>query len=169
MPVLSDDAATFLREYADCPTPGEAATRHAALTSRACVCSYCGVGCSYTVLAVDHGVDRVTPISPLGLCVKGKTSLLTGGDAERKDRLARRNIPDDRIRVPMLRGHDGKMHEVSWDEALDRAAWLFLHAREWVSPESVAIYGNGQKTMEAIWMASLPVKSNSPKIGYRMV
>ena len=55
----------------------------------------------------------------------------------------------------MIRGHDGRMREVSWDEALDRAAWLFLHAREWVGPEAVAVYGNGQKTIESIFMASL--------------
>jgi anaerobic selenocysteine-containing dehydrogenase/Fe-S cluster biogenesis protein NfuA len=69
--------------------------------------------------------------------------------------MKKRGLEDDRIRVPMLRGHDGKMKEVSWDEALDRAAWLFLHAREWVGPEAVAIYGNGQKTIEDIWLASL--------------
>jgi ferredoxin-nitrate reductase len=155
----------FLRQFACDPAlraHPHSRARHAALTSRASVCSYCGVGCSYTVQIDEKGVDRLTPLSPLGLCVKGKTSLLTGGDAERRDRLARRGIPDDRIRVPMLRGHDGRMHEVSWDEALDRAAWLFLHAREWVSPEAVAIYGNGQKTMEAIWIASLY------KLGFRL-
>lgn len=129
--------------------------RHEQLLAQSSVCSYCGVGCSYTVETDNRGNRRVHPLSTLGLCVKGKTSLITGGDAERAERLAKRDIPDDRIRVPMMRGHDGKMHEVSWDEALDRAAWLFLHAREWVGPEAVAVYGNGQKTMEAIWMASL--------------
>jgi anaerobic selenocysteine-containing dehydrogenase len=140
------EPAQFLRQYAvDAIARNDASAqaRHRALTARASVCSYCGVGCPYTVQTDHAGIDRVTPISPLGLCVKGKTSLLTGGDAERRDRLARRGIADDRIRVPMLRGHDGLMHEVSWEEALDRAAWLFLHAREWVSPEAVAIYGNG--------------------------
>ena len=148
----------FLRQFAVDPalrTDPLARSRHAALTAHASVCSYCGVGCSYTVQTDEKGVDRVSPLSPLGLCVKGKTSLLTGGDVQRRERLEQRGIPDDRIRVPMLRGHDGRMHEVSWEEALDRAAWLFLHAREWVSPEAVAIYGNGQKTMETIWMASL--------------
>jgi assimilatory nitrate reductase catalytic subunit len=158
-PVSRDlEQAHFLRQYAIDPvlrSDPSSRARHAALIERASVCSYCGVGCPYTVQADEGGIDRVTPISALGLCVKGKTSLLTGGDAERRDRLARRGIADDRIRVPMLRGHDGLMHEVTWEEALDRAAWLFLHAREWVSPEAVAIYGNGQKTMEAIWMASL--------------
>ena len=129
--------------------------RHAALLARSSVCSYCGVGCPYTVETDARGQDKVHPLSPLGLCVKGKTSLLTGSDKERPTRLARRGIADDRIRAPMIRGHDGRMKEVSWDEALDRAAWLFLHVREWVGPDGCAIYGNGQKTIEAIWMASL--------------
>ncbi len=129
--------------------------RDNAIRAKSSVCSYCGVGCPYTVETDSRGAEKVEPLSDLGLCVKGKTSLMTGGDAERVKRLARRGIADDRIRAPMLRGHDGKMKEVSWDEALDRAAWLFLHAREWVGPDAVAIYGNGQKTIEAIWMASL--------------
>ena len=129
--------------------------RDTALRANSSVCSYCGVGCPYTVETDAQGGEKILPLSDLGLCVKGKTSLMTGSDSERVKRLARRGIADDRIRAPMLRGHDGKMREVSWDEALDRAAWLFLHAREWVGPDAVAIYGNGQKTIEAIWMASL--------------
>ncbi|MFK7859536.1 MAG: molybdopterin-dependent oxidoreductase [Granulosicoccus sp.] len=129
--------------------------RHEQLLAQSSVCSFCGVGCPYTVETDPRGNRRVYPLSTLGLCVKGKTSLITGGDTERAERLAKRGLPDDRIRTPMMRGHDGNMHEVSWDAALDRAAWLFLHAREWVGPEAVAVYGNGQKTMEAIWMASL--------------
>jgi anaerobic selenocysteine-containing dehydrogenase len=129
--------------------------RHDSLLNHSSVCSYCGVGCPYTVEDDARGIPRVEPLSPLGLCVKGQTSLLTGGDRERAERLAKRGLADDRIRVPMIRGFDGKMRQVSWDEALDRAAWLFLHAREWVGPEAVAVYGNGQKTLEAIWIASL--------------
>jgi len=128
---------------------------HDAITRNASVCSYCGVGCPYTVLPDASGQRDIVPLSPLGLCVKGRTSLLTGGDEERARRLVRRGLADDRIRAPMIRGHDGRMKVVSWEEALDRAAWLFLHAREWVGPEAVAIYGNGQKTIEAIWMACL--------------
>lgn len=141
-------------------TPGllddpELAARHAGILENSSVCSYCGVGCPYTVEPDARGRRRIVPLSPLGLCVKGQTSLDTGGDTRRRDRLARRGLPDDRIRAPMLRGHDGKMKEVSWEQALDRAAWLFLHAREWVGPEAVAIYGNGQKTLESIWLACL--------------
>src|SRR6266576_761109 len=85
------EQVAFLRRFAVDPAlraDPPAHARHASLTDRSSVCSYCGVGCSYTVQADDKGVDRVTPLSPLGLCVKGKTSLLTGGDSERRDRLA---------------------------------------------------------------------------------
>lgn len=142
-------------EFLDHGETSEAASAREAALGKTSVCSYCGVGCPYTVVTDKKGVDRIEPLSPLGLCVKGKTSLMTGGDAERVEKLARRGIEDDRIRAPMIRGHDGKMKVVSWEEALDRAAWLFLHVREWVGPEAVAIYGNGQKTLEAIYMASL--------------
>ena len=131
------------------------AARRDALVASSSVCSYCGVGCPYAVEPDARGKERVVPLSPLGLCVKGQTSLETGGHARRSARLARRGLDDDRIVSPMLRGHDGKMKPVSWEAALDRAAWLFLHAREWVGPEAVAVYGNGQKTLESIWLACL--------------
>ena len=129
--------------------------RHAELTERASVCSFCGVGCPYTVLPGAHGRDKLLPLSPLGLCVKGATSLLTGGDLQRASRLERHGVADDRIRAPMIRGHDGELVEVSWEQALDRAAWLFLHTREWVGFQAPAVYGNGQKTLETIWLACL--------------
>ncbi len=128
---------------------------HRSLVEQASVCSFCGVGCPYAVVRDGHNHKKIVPLSRLGLCVKGATSLMTGGDAEREQRLQRRKQKGDRIRSPMIRKHDGTWQEVSWEEALDRAAWLFLHVREWIGADGVAIYGNGQKTMEAIWMASL--------------
>ena len=156
--LLALPPASFIAAVAEDPSLLDDPRRRArdtALRANSSVCSYCGVGCPYTVEPDAQGSPKIFPLSDLGLCVKGKTSLMTGSDQERVKRLARRGIADDRIRAPMLRGHDGKMREVTWDEALDRAAWLFLHAREWVGPDAVAIYGNGQKTIEAIWMASL--------------
>ncbi len=137
---------------------------HNFLVNNSSVCSFCGVGCPYGVVLNSQNKEKVVPLSKLGLCVKGATSLLTGGDAQREERLKHRGKKGDlskaealcdRIRTPMIRHHDGSWKEVSWEEALDRAAWLFLHVREWVGPEGVAIYGNGQKTIEGIWMASL--------------
>ncbi|MEZ4866013.1 MAG: molybdopterin-dependent oxidoreductase [Caldilineaceae bacterium] len=151
-------AHKFIQAYAQNPDlqhDPELQQLHESLTAHASVCSYCGVGCPYAVVTASNGNQKVTPLSDLGLCVKGETSLLTGGDPIRDQKLARRGRPSDRIRVPMIRRHDGNWRDVSWEEALDRAAWLFLHVREWVGPEGIAIYGNGQKTVEAIWMASL--------------
>lgn len=119
------------------------------------MCSFCGVGCPYGVVLGANGQEKLTPLSDLGLCVKGETSLLTGGDGVRDAKLRRRGRASDRIRTPMIRHHDGTWKEVSWEQALDRAAWLFLHVRGWVGPHGVALYGNGQQTVEAIWMASL--------------
>ncbi|WP_422381154.1 molybdopterin-dependent oxidoreductase [Marinicellulosiphila megalodicopiae] len=139
---------------------------HQAITTRSSVCSFCGVGCSFTVAKTHKQQERLIATSDLGLCVKGQSSLLTGGFKQRQQRLAHKQIEDDRITSPMIRGHNGKLKAVSWDEALDRAAWLFLHVREWVGPEAVAIYGNGQKTIEAIWMASLyKLVFNIPTMG----
>ncbi|MGK7924015.1 MAG: molybdopterin oxidoreductase family protein, partial [Spirulina sp.] len=149
----------FIRVYPTLEANSEANSEieqlHRSLVEHSSVCSFCGVGCPYGVVRDSHDKQKVVPLSRLGLCVKGATSLLTGGDAERKQRLQRRGRESDRIRTPMIRNHDGSWKKVSWEEALDRAAWLFLHIREWVGPQGVAIYGNGQKTIEAIWMASL--------------
>ncbi len=151
-------APTFVRRYlADPDLQSDPALHqlHTALVSHASVCSFCGVGCPYTRVQGANGKETLIPLSDLGLCVKGETSLLTGGDQQRVAKLQHRARPGDRIRAPMIRGHDGRWTEVSWERALDRAAWLLLHIREWVGPEGVAIYGNGQQTIEAIWMASL--------------
>ncbi|GAB4547065.1 MAG: hypothetical protein Tsb0014_41690 [Pleurocapsa sp.] len=151
-------AQEFVRQYAADRTMQQVpALRelHRSLIQQSSVCSFCGVGCPYGVVRDDRDRQKLVPLSGLGLCVKGATSLMTGGDAERGRRFQGRKQKGDRIRSPMIRRYDGTWQEVSWEEALDRAAWLFLHVREWVGADGVAIYGNGQKTMEAIWMASL--------------
>jgi anaerobic selenocysteine-containing dehydrogenase/Fe-S cluster biogenesis protein NfuA len=148
----------FVLQYASNPTMQEDPAieqLHRALIQQSSVCSFCGVGCPYGVVRDNRNQKKLVPLSRLGLCVKGATSLMTGGDAEREARLQRRGQTGDRIRSPMIRKQDGTWQEVSWEAALDRAAWLFLHVREWVGAEGIALYGNGQKTMEAIWMASL--------------
>ena len=107
------DSMALVKQHPGLLEDGRVTRRLDALRARSSVCSYCGVGCPYTVETDSRGREDVHPLSDLGLCVKGKTSLVTGGDAERVTRLARRGIADDRIRAPMIRGHDGKMKEVS--------------------------------------------------------
>lgn len=160
------DFLQALRNQPELSTDKNLANRKQHILKNASVCSFCGVGCPYTVENDKKGRPKVLPLSDLGLCVKGQTSLVTGGYKMRAERLAKKGLPDDRIRTPMIRGHDGQMKAVSWDDALDRAAWLFLHAREWVGPQAIAIYGNGQKTLEDIWLASLyKLVFNIPSIG----
>jgi len=151
-------APEFIQQYAADPAlqaDPELQQLHQSLVGQASVCSFCGVGCPFSKVRAKNGQEKLVPLSRLGLCVKGETSLLTGGDQARDVKLKRRGYTSDRIRSPMIRGHDGQWREVSWEQALDRAAWLFLHVREWVGPEGIALYGNGQQTVEAIWTASL--------------
>ena len=63
---------------------------HDSLVHHASVCSFCGVGCPYAVVRGTNDKEKLVPLSRLGLCVKGETSLLTGGDGIRDEKLKRR-------------------------------------------------------------------------------
>ena len=80
---------------------------HRSLVEQASVCSFCGVGCPYAVVRDSRDKKKLVPLSRLGLCAKGATSLITGGDTQRDDHLQRRGKKGDRIRSPMIRKHDG--------------------------------------------------------------
>ena len=84
-------------------------------------CNYCGVGCQFD-LEVDASANRVVRVtSPApgtttndgNLCVKGRFAY---GFVDHPDRL----------KVPLMRGDDGELHETDWDTALDRAAELLV-------------------------------------------
>ncbi len=148
----------FLKKYRSDPslqTDPKVVELYQLILQNSSVCSFCGVGCPFTMVTTNDGTFKLTPTSGLGLCVKGETSLLTGGYKQREEILKRKGIKSDRITSPMIRDYNGNLVETSWEEALDRAAWLFLHVREWVGPDGVAVYGNGQMSLEALWMASL--------------
>ena len=118
-------AHAFVQQYASDPalqSNPQYQQLHQSLVTHASVCSFCGVGCPYAVVRDRHDKKKLVPLSPLGLCVKGQTSLITGGDEERQDHLHRRGKTGDRIRSPMIRKHDGTWINVSWEQALDRAA-----------------------------------------------
>jgi predicted molibdopterin-dependent oxidoreductase YjgC len=82
-------------------------------------CNYCGVGCQMDLnVAKVDGVEKVVRVTspPPGetvndgnLCVKGRFAY---------DFIHHK----DRITEPMIRKADGKLHPVSWDEALKFAA-----------------------------------------------
>ena len=78
------------------------------------ICPYCGVGCSVDVLTKEDVLVGVQPAmdgpaNQGALCIKGQFAY----DFVQHP---------DRLKMPLLRGDDGELHEASWDEALDRAA-----------------------------------------------
>jgi predicted molibdopterin-dependent oxidoreductase YjgC len=78
-------------------------------------CNFCGVGCQLDLNVADDRVIKVTSPPP------GET--LNDGNLCVKGRFAYDFIHHpDRLTVPMVRGDDGELHEVSWEEALRAAA-----------------------------------------------
>lgn len=90
------------------------------------VCGHCAVGCHVQVDHLDDQVKRVMargcdPINETWICDKG--------------RFAYDGLAQDRVNYPTMRGDNGaKLSEVTWPQALDRAAEIL----KGVKPEEVA-------------------------------
>src|SRR5215831_17224413 len=74
------------------------------------VCGYCGVGCSVDILTKNNHIIGIQPAmdgpANLGaLCVKGQFAY---------DYVHH----PDRLKHPLVRRADGRLHETSWEEAL---------------------------------------------------
>jgi nitrate reductase NapA len=115
------------------------------LTWRKTPCRFCGVGCGLQV-AVEDGravAVRGDPDSPVNrgmACVKGYHSVqaLYGRD---------------RLRTAMVR-RDGRLVPVPMQEALDLVARTLRETVDTHGKDSVAIYGSGQWTIPAGYVAS---------------
>jgi nitrate reductase NapA len=102
-------------------------------------CRFCGTGCG-VLLGVRNGrIEAVTgdpqcAVNKGILCVKGYhlPSILRG---------------EDRLKKPLLRQGD-KYVEISWDKAIDIVASKYREALDKHGPESVAVYGSGQWTIQ---------------------
>lgn len=118
--------------------------RNAGVQKTRSVCGYCGVGCSVDILTKN---DRILGIQPamdgpanLGaLCVKGQFAF---------DYV---NHPE-RLKHPMVRRADGKLHETSWDEALSVAAEGFRQVVEKYGRHSVYGIASGRTPTEADYL-----------------
>ena len=101
-------------------------------------CAQCGIGCQMDLKACGNSVVGVEPAfgeSNQGiLCVKGKF----GYDFIESP---------DRIKMPMLR-KDGKLVEVSWDEALDYTAAKLACIKKESGPDAIAGLSSGRLTNE---------------------
>lgn len=102
------------------------------------VCSYCGVGCSLTLLTKNNrvvGVDKAEGGQNDGLnCVKGKFAYHFV------------NHPA-RLKKPLIR-KDGELVEVSWEEALELVAHKIQTVKETRGPGAIAGLSSARATNE---------------------
>ncbi len=108
------------------------------------VCGYCGVGCSVDILTKN---DRIIGIQPAmdgpanegALCVKGQFAF---------DYVHH----PDRLKHPLVRRADGKLHETTWDEALSVAAEGFRKVAEQYGRQAVYGIASGRTPTEADYL-----------------
>src|SRR5687768_9051945 len=147
---LQDSACTFCGQCVQtCPTGALAdrrALQHEAtpgpIAKTRSICPYCGVGCSVDILTKHETIVGVQPAmdgpaNQGALCVKGQFAWEWSQHA-------------DRLREPLVR-KDGKLVEVSWDEALDRAADGFRQVREKHGRHAVYAVASGRAPHESAY------------------
>ena len=103
-------------------------------------CPYCGCGCNFFLEALDGKLVGLTPskTSPVNqgkLCVKGWTAWEFVQSPKR-------------LTQPLLRGDDGELHEVSWDEALDFTATRLREIKEEHGPDSIGFLASAKVSNE---------------------
>lgn len=149
--LLKGSACTFCGQCVQtCPT-GALADRKAmrfqdqpgTIEKTRTICPYCGVGCSVDVMTRDGTLVGVLPAmdGPANhgaLCVKGQFAY---DFVQHPERLA----------APLVRGEDGALHEVGWDEALDRAAAGFRRAAADHGRHSIYGIASGRAPTEAAY------------------
>ena len=150
--LLKESSCTFCGQCIQtCPT-GALADRKALrasddsgeLEKTRTICPYCGVGCSVDMMTKENKIVGIQPAmdgpANLGaLCVKGQFAF---------DFVHHR----DRLKMPLVRGGDGSLHETSWEEALDRAAQGFKDARETHGKYSGYGVASGRAPTEAAYL-----------------
>ncbi len=107
------------------------------------VCTYCGVGCSYTMWTKGRKILKVqpeveSPANGISTCIKGKF----GWDFVNSS---------DRLKRPLIR-KNGKFVEASWDEALRFAADGLKKASEKYGNESVMFIASSKGTNEESYL-----------------
>ena len=108
------------------------------------ICPYCGVGCSVDILTQDEKIVGIHPAmdgpANLGaLCVKGQFAY----DFVQHP---------DRLKIPLVRGEDGELHETTWDDALDRAAEGFRKTAAAHGRHSIYGIASGRAPSEAAYL-----------------
>ncbi len=105
------------------------------------ICGYCGVGCALDILTKDDHIIGIQPAmdgpsNQGALCVKGQFAF---------DYVHH----PDRLKQPLVRRGDGKLHETTWEEALDVAAQGFQRVVEKYGRYAVYGIASGRTPSEA--------------------
>ena len=147
--LLKDSSCTFCGQCVQtCPTGAladkkalRAADLPEPIAKTRSVCPYCGVGCSVDLLSKG---DKLVGIQPAmdgpanegALCVKGQFAF---------DFVHHRA----RLKMPLVRGDDGQLHEADWDTALDRAAAGFARVLDKYGRHAIYGIASGRTPSEA--------------------
>ncbi|MFX4286000.1 molybdopterin oxidoreductase family protein [Janibacter sp. G349] len=101
-------------------------------------CPYCALQCAMSLEPEGERVEvtaRDFPTNRGGMCRKGWTS-------------AEVLRAPDRLTTPLVRGSDGELHPVGWDEVLDLLAGRLREIAAEHGPDAVAVFGGGGLTNE---------------------
>jgi predicted molibdopterin-dependent oxidoreductase YjgC len=104
-------------------------------------CNFCGVGCQLDLHVAEGRVVKVGSPPP------GET--LNDGNLCVKGRFAYDFIHhEERLKTPLVRGADGKLHEATWAEALEAAAKGLLGVKERHGADALGFISSSRCTGE---------------------
>ncbi len=121
------------------------------------LCPYCGVGCQVTYHVNDGRIawveGRDGPANASRLCVKGRYGFDYAAHPQRLTRplIRRDGVPKSADIVPPERFAE-VFREVSWDEALDRAAAGLVALRDSAGPGALAGFGSAKGSNEEAYL-----------------
>ena len=111
------------------------------------VCNYCSTGCNLSFTVEDNKIVKILgqkdyPVNNGTACIKGLN-------------LDKQCTVYGKQRLPLLRGEDGKMHEISWEEAFKVFVKKMGEIQEKHGKESAAFISTGQLPMEEMALLGL--------------
>ncbi len=109
-------------------------------------CNYCGVGCQMDLCVADNHVVKVSS-PPAGetlndgnLCVKGRFAF---------DFIDH----EDRLTEPMVRGDDGQLRPVTWQQAIEAAAKGLMDVKRRHGADALGVISSSRCTSEENYLA----------------